>query len=239
MNNAATAYPDPNDLIDAGRRQLQVAWRRCSRQGTMTQPKWIKLAASILPGPQHLHSSQIGGLANGKLPDPSPKCLLVLGMVNASLAASQRDAAGNRLYPNVNAPAFPDNLATLWRGLTPMLDASGQPLGPTEVFEVAAGLRDLGLDTSRHLPTEAEGPASAAVGRHLRMALAALGHDFLSELPTLREACPSMEPLLMGRSVPADTLLADLAPLAATINETDADLWALIADTLATATPAA
>ena len=238
MNNAATAYPDPNDLIDAGRRQLQVAWRRCSRQGTMTQPKWIKLAAALFPGPQHLHSSQIGGLASGKLKDPSPKCLLVIGMVNASLAASQRDTAGNRLYPNVTAPAFPDNLKHLWGGLTPMLDASGQPLGPTELFEVATGIRDLGLDTSRNIPTDAEPLASATVGRHLRMALASLGHDFLSELPTLKEACPSMEPLLMGRTVAADTLLADLSALGATINETDADLWALISEALPTPTAA-
>jgi hypothetical protein len=238
MSNAATAYSDPNDLIDAGRRQLQVAWRRCSRQGTMTQPKWIKLAAALFPGPQHLHSSQIGGLASGKLKDPSPKCLLVIGMVNASLAASQRDAAGNRLYPNVNAPAFPDNLKHLWGGLTPMLDASGQPLGPTELFEVATGIRDLGLDTSRNIPTDAEPLASATVGRHLRLGLAALGHDFLSELPTLKEACPSMEPLLMGRTVAADTLLADLSALGSTINETDADLWALISEALPTPTAA-
>lgn len=232
MSNAVT-YEDPNDTIERGRLQLQLLWRRCSRQLGMTQPKWIKLAASVLPGPQHLHSSQIGGLATGRMKDPSPKCLLVLGQLNASIAASALRADGSRKYPDVVAPAFPDSLRSIWEHLEPMCDAYGHPLGPQELFLVATGLHDLHLDTTRTIAPEQEAAASAALGRHLRMALAALGHDFLSEMPSLRSTAPSMEPLLMGHTVPGDTLIADLPALATAIRTTDDDLWNHLVDALA------
>ena len=229
----AVTYEDPNDTIERGRLQLQLLWRRCSRQLGMTQPKWIKLAASVLPGSQHLHSSQIGGLATGRMKDPSPKCLLVLGLLNASVAASALRADGSRKYPDVVAPAFPESLRSIWEHLEPMCDAYGHPLGPQELFLVATGLHDLHLDTTRTITPEQEDAASAALGRHLRLGLAALGRDFLSEMPELRSAAPSMEPLLMGHTVPGDTLIADLPALAAAIHATDEDLWIHLVDALA------
>ncbi len=223
-------YANPNDSVDLGRNQLQTLWRRCSRQRGMTQPKWIKLAAAIFPGPQHLHSSQIGGLATGKMRDPSPKCLLVLGLLNLSLAASALRADGSRVYPDVDAPRFPDSLRYIWLGLDPMVGPTGQPLGPAELFLVATGQLDLHLDTTREIPMNLEDEYSARLGRHLRLGLAALGRDFLSEMPELRTTAPSLEPLLMGRTVPGDTILADLPALAQLINTTDSDLWARLTD---------
>lgn len=223
-------YPNPNDSIDLGRRQLQLLWRRFSRQLGMTQPKWIRLAASVMPGPQHLHSSQIGGLATGKLREPAPKCLLVIGQLNMSVAASALYPNGKPAFPDINAPRFPEDLRSIWEHLTPMVDRYGTPLGPAELFMVATGLINLGLDSTRDIPVEAEAAASAALGRHVRLGLAAQGVDFLSEMPQLREAAPSVEPLLMGRPVPGDTLLADLPALASLIRTTDDDLWAVIAE---------
>ena len=225
-----STYEDPNESIERGRRQLQMIWRRFSRQLGMTQPKWIRLAASVLPGAQHLHSSQIGGLATGKLREPAPKCLLVIGQLNMSVAASALRADGTRAYPDVTAPRFPEDMRSIYEHLPPMLDRYGAPLAPQEIFLVATGLIDLGLDSTRDIPPHHEAAASAALGRHVRLALAALGHDFLSELPQLREAAPSVEPLLMGRTVPGDTLLADLPALAALIRTTDDDLWSVVAD---------
>ena len=227
---SAASYPNPNDSIDLGRRQLQLLWRRFSRQLGMTQPKWIRLAASVMPGPQHLHSSQIGGLATGKLREPAPKCLLVIGQLNLSVAASALRADGQRAYPDVQAPRFPEEMRSIWEHLIPMVDRYGTPLGPAELFMVATGLIDLGLDSTRDIPVEAEAAASAALGRHVRLGLAAQGVDFLSEMPQLREAAASVEPLLMGRPVPGDTLIADLPALASLIRTTDADLWAVIAE---------
>lgn len=124
---SASTYPNPNESIDHGRRQLQLLWRRFSRQLGMTQPKWIRLAASVMPGPQHLHSSQIGGLATGKLREPAPKCLLVIGQLNLSVAASALRADGQRAYPDVNAPRFPDEMRSIWEHLTPWSTATAPP----------------------------------------------------------------------------------------------------------------
>jgi len=225
-------YEDPNEVVARGQRQLQLIARRFFRQLGMTQPKWIRLSAAVMPGAQHLHSSQIGGLSTGKLREPAPKCLMVLGQLNLSVATSALRADGSRAFPDVAAPRFPEDMRPIWEHLVPMLDRYGAPLGPAEIFQVATGLIDLALDTTRDIPPPLEAPVSAALGKHLRLALAALGRDFLSEMPELRNAAPSMEPLLMGQTVPGDSLIADLPALAATIRTTDAELWAVIADSL-------
>lgn len=219
-------YVDPNDRLDAGRAALTTVCRRFFRQRGMTQPKWIRLASAMFPGPQHLHSSQIGGLSTGKLKDPTPKCLLVIGELNLALAATVGIGA-------VDAPRFPEDLRRFWEGLEPMCDPTGRPLGPLDLFRVITGDLDLGLDTSHVIPLDAEPSASAALGRHLRLGLAALGRDFLTELPALRAECPVIEPLLMGKPVPGDSLVAALPELAAIARTTPTDLWAVVADALA------
>ncbi len=219
------AYADPNERLDAGRRQLVSACRRFFRQNGTTQPKWLAMDSAIHPGGQHLHSSQIGGLSTGKLKDPSPKCLLVVGELNLSVAAS---VGGYSLGKDI--PRLPENLRQHWEKLKPMVDQGGQPLGPSELFKVISGDLDLGLDLTRELSVESEAAASAALGRHLRLELARKGRDFLSEMPELRSECPAMEPLLMGKTVPCDMIMGDLSSLANVINSTEAELWTVIKD---------
>lgn len=224
-------YPQPNDVIEAGRYQLALITRRFFAQ--LRQPKWLTLSSALYPdGKIHLHSSQISGFGNGRLKDPSPKAFAVLGHLNLSLFASLH---GGLVYEGIgDVPRLPDSLRHLWGGLTPMVDpTSGEPLGPAELFEINIGLRDLGLANTRTLPPAAEAPAAQALGRHLRMALAAQGRDFLSELPALRAVAPSMEPLLMGKAVPGPTLVDDLPALADCVGQTPDELWMAMADAVA------
>lgn len=220
-------YPDPNEAIETGRRQLAALTRRFFAQHK--QPTWIKLSATLYPGDKwHLHSSQISGWPNGKLRDPSPKAILVLGHLNLSLFASLR---GGLEYEGIGeVPKLPDEMRHLWGHLEPMLLPDGDPIGPVEIYEINVGIRDLGLDTTRTIPPEAEDAVSAAVGRALRLGLAAKGVDFLSDIVTLRSKCSSMEPLLMGKTVAGPLLLGDLPALAGTIDRTDEDLWLVVAD---------
>lgn len=231
-----TAWGDPNDAIAFGRRQIQTATRRFFRQAS--QPKWLKLSASLYPdGKWHLHSSQIGGFASGKLRDPAPKALMVLGQLNLSLAASLTGPDDRPLFPHIHAPKLPGELRKIWAHLTPMLDTTGRPLGPLEVFRAITGDLDLGLDTTREIPADAEPLVSKALARHLRLAFGRLGIDFLEDMTTLRITCASMEPLLLGKTIDGDLLLTDLPALATAINETEGDLWAVCQDALATPSP--
>jgi hypothetical protein len=226
------AYRNPNELIALGHRQIQTLTRRFFRQAT--QPKWLKISASLYDdGKWHLHSSQIGGFANGSLKIPSPKALMVLGQLNRSLAASLTGPDGQRLFPDVTAPTLPGELRHLWGHLTPMLDGDGAPFGPVEIFLIVSGQMDLGLDTDREIPRESEEAVCKAMARYLRLAFGRLGIDFLEDMAKLRLICPSMEPLLMGKIIPGDVLVGDLPSLAQAISETDGDLWAVCQDAAA------
>jgi hypothetical protein len=208
---------DPNEAIERGRKQVQAATRRFFRQQSMTQPKWIKLSNSLYQGEvQHLHSSQIGGLASGKMKDPSPKCLLVIGQLNQAVAEKR----------------FPPSLRELWENLVPMTDVDGNILGPEQFFLAAAGQIDLGLDPAYEIPPEREDDVSRAVGAYLRRRLIEQGIDFIVALPELRLKAATAEALLMGRCVDGDSLLSDLQNLASLVGETDADLWNVCSDAL-------
>ena len=231
---AAASYPNPNELIALGHRQIQTLTRRFFRQAT--QPKWLKISASLYDdGKWHLHSSQIGGFANGSLKIPSPKALMVLGQLNRSLAASLTGPDGQRLFPDVTAPTLPGELRHLWGHLSPMLDANGVPFGPVEIFLIVSGQMDLGLETDREIPLGSEEAVCKALSRYLRLAFGRLGIDFLEDMAKLRLICSSMEPLLMGKTVPGDVLVGDLPSLAQAISETDGDLWAVCQDVVPTA----
>jgi hypothetical protein len=204
---------DPDDANERGRLQLQVIARRFFRQ--RTQPKWIDLSKSLYKVHKlRLHSSQISGLSSGKLNNPSPKCLLILGQLNLAIANRE----------------LPASLKDFWEGLVPMVGPGGQPLGPEELFRVVTGQLDLGIATDREIPEEMEERVSRALGAHLRRRLIEQGEDFIMSMGELRAICLSMEPLLMGRTVQGDQLLEDLARLAAKINEAEVDLWGICAD---------
>ena len=210
-------FEDPNEAIDRGRKQVQVATRRFFRQGSMTQPKWIKLSGALYKGDtQHLHSSQIGGLASGKMRDPSPKCILVIGQLNQAVADK----------------SFPQVLRPIWEGLKPMVDVNGNVIGPKELFMAAAGQLDLGLDVSRDIPDWAEGRVSSALGAYLRRRLIERGVDFIVAMPDLRDVAPSVEPLLMGRVVGGVQLLSDLTKLAQMVGETETELWCVCSEVI-------
>lgn len=224
-------YRDPNELIALGRTQMPPLFRPWFRQLDMTQPKWLRIASSLFAGEErNLHSSQIGGLSSGKLGTPSPKCLLVIGQLNLAVARS----AGYEVPDGT--PALPESLRSTWQGLLPMLGPDGRPLGPVELFQVACGLLDLHIDTSRDIPAASEAAACATLGRHIRLALAAQGRDFMSEMPELRAACPTLEPLLMGQPLNGDALVGALPTMAATVGTTEADLWAVVAEAIASPT---
>lgn len=215
-------YPNPNDTIPAGRKELAVITRRFFSQAK--QPKWLKLSQSLYLEPEmHLHSSQISGFANGKLKDPSPKAFVALGHLNLSLVASLR---GSFTYEGIgDVPKLPEDLRYIWGGMTPMVDPEGQPLGPVELFEINCGFLKLGLVEGRTIPTEHEAAAAKAVGKALRLGLAAQGRDFLEELPALRAGSNLIEPLLMGKTVPGVQLVDQLAALADAAGVDEDELW--------------
>ncbi len=214
---ASRVLEDPNEAIDRGRKQVQAATRRFFRQRAMTQPKWIKLSNSLYPGEvQHLHSSQIGGLASGKMKDPSPKCLLVIGQLNQAVAEKR----------------FPAALRDLWEDLSPMTDVDGNILGPEQFFMAAAGQLDLGFESVREIPSDLEGVVAMALGAYLRRRLIENGKDFIVLLPELKTKASTAETLLMGGSVDGDSLLADLENLAGLVGETETDLWNVCADVI-------
>ncbi len=215
--SATVFLENPNEAIDRGRKQVQVATRWFFRQGSMTQPKWIKLSGALYEGDvQHLHSSQIGGLASGKMRDPSPKCILVIGQLNQAVANK----------------SFPSGLRSIWEGLKPMVDSEGNVLGPQELFMAASGQLDLGLDTSRDIPDWAEAHVSAVLGGYLRKRLLEKGVDFIVEMPQLREVATSVHPILMGQVVAGCQLLVDLPKLAEMVGETDTGLWCVCSEAI-------
>jgi hypothetical protein len=217
LSPSPAGYEDPNEAIERGRKQVEMATRRFFRQCGMTQPKWIKLSNSLYQSDaQHLHSSQIGGLASGKLRDPSPKCLLVIGQLNQAVAAK----------------SFPSHLKEMWEDLVPMVDKNGDHLGPGELFLAAAGQIDLGFNMTRDIPSSYEADVSQALGAYLRKRLIERGVDFIIAMKDLTGICPSVEPLLMGRQVSGYQVIEDLANLAEMIGESDSVLWSVCSDAM-------
>ena len=225
MSTNPAHYVNPDEVKASGIRNMQTLSRRLYRQAT--QPKWLKASQALYKEEKwHLHSSQIAGFSTGKVKDPSPKSLLVMGQLNMSLAASLTDEAGNPRFPEVTGvPKLPQDLKRYWGSWEPMLDAKGNVLGPVELFRVMIDDIDLGFNEERVIPMEAEEAVSKALAVHVRLGLAKKGVDFFSAMDTLRTICPTMEPLLMGKVLPGDQLVRDLQAIAGAIDETDADLW--------------
>ncbi|MEN9859575.1 MAG: hypothetical protein RLZZ515_57 [Cyanobacteriota bacterium] len=222
------------DVMDTGSSAFSSRWRAWMSQ--WTQPQLLKLSDAYL-GARLFHSSQMGGFSQQKLRQPGPLVFMAVGYLNIAHAHSLGlPEAQIEPSPDIGLPTkLPDALRHLWEAREPFTDASGVSLSPQGLFMAFSGLRALTADTGRHLAPTDEEAACQALGRWLRLRLASQGVDWLGELPALRSACPSIEPLLMGKVVPADMVLMHLPRLAALAETTDAALWEVVEDHLANA----
>lgn len=220
-------------VLDQGSAAFAPVWRAWLSQ--FTQPQLLKLSEAYLQG-RLFHSSQMGGFATRKLREPGPRVFLAVGYFNVAHAHALGLAPD--LIETVPDIGLPEKLAgtrkDVWEGREPFRDASRLVLGPTGLFEAFTGLRDLSQVENRHIPPEHVAEACRALGRWLRLHLAAQGIDWLTELPALRQSCDCIEELLMGQTVAEPRLLAQLTKLAALANTTDIQLWQVISSTFTT-----
>jgi hypothetical protein len=220
------------DVMDTGSSAFSSRWRAWMSQ--WTQPQLLKLCDAYL-GARLFHSSQMGGFSQQKLRQPGPLVFMAVGYLNLAHGHSLGlPEAQIEPTPDIGLPTkLPEALKHLWEAREPFSDASGVVLGPQGLFMAFSGLRALSAETGRHLAPSDEDAACQALGRWLRLRLASKGVDWLSELPTLRSACSSIEPLLMGKTVPADMVLMHLPRLAALADTSDAALWEVVEGALA------
>jgi len=204
-----------DDALAFGRLQWTAAWSAFSSQ--WSQPQLLKLAEGTLRT-RSIHSSQIFGWKTGKLRDPSPKLLMAIGEVNLALAEAHGEAVTCRYK-------VPQALSKLWLDKRWLTDAQGAALGPCEVFQAFAGLIDLGVDADRHVPASAEAEVSTLLGKTLRLELAKQGVDWLGEIIQLKEQCPIVEQLLMGKTVNGAVISEHLPKLAALAGMDVEQLW--------------
>ena len=237
----AQRHVGPNPILDAmdtGSTAFSSRWR--AWQSQWTQPQLLRLCDALL-GARLFHSSQMGGFSSQKLRQPGPLVFVAVGYFNLAHATSLGLPQHLiEVAPDIGVPTkLPDAMRALWEGREPFTDANGVVLGPQGLFMAFSGLRELTANDARQLSADDEAAASQALGRWLRLRLAAKGMDWLGELPSLRLVCPSIEPLLMGKTVPADRLLMHLPRLAALADATDAELWDVVETGLANASATA
>lgn len=218
--------------MEEGSASFASVWRAWATQ--WSQPKLLKLADEYL-GARLFHSSQIGGFSSRDLRRPAPMTFVAVGYLNLAHARALNAPAKIEEAPDIGLPAkLPESLRPLWEGREPLCDASGVVLGPAGLFLAFSGLRALPHASTHTLAPEDGAPASEALGRHLRLTLATNGLDWLTEMPVLRTSNPVMADLLMGKSVQADRLLAQLPRIAAIAETTEDALWNVISRSLAT-----
>lgn len=209
--------------LEKGNSQFPRAFRAFSSQ--FTQTELMKLATEYL-GTKAIHSSTIGGFRDGRLVEPGPKTFLALGYLNIALAHSFGHPAEliektDTGYP----PVLPHHMKDIWEFRMPMLDAHGVALGPVGMFEAFTGLRDLSTDEKREIPAEQAEEASKALGRYLRSHFAKYDIDWYTQLKELAYDCPTIEPLLLNKTVPVDRLLCDLDKLGTMLGLSGDVLW--------------
>jgi len=136
----------------------------------------MKLAALVL-GEGCLHSSQIHGFATGKLKEPGPKVLMVVGYLNLAIAARNEDMDARKR----SQYSAPKARADLWLGKSWLKDIEGRALGPAEVFLAFTGILDLGCQAEVGLKSEDMEAVSKSLGKFVRRALINLGEDFMDE----------------------------------------------------------
>jgi len=210
--------------LEQGAMQFPPAFRALSSQ--MTQTQFMKLAAAYL-GTKAIHSSTIGGFRTGKLIEPAPKTLLALGYFNTALARSighPEDLIEQ--VPDIGyPPKLPHYLKADWEHTIPLLDRDGIALGPVGMFEAFCGLRELPARERRELD-EADAPAaSRTLGAFLRAHYGKHNIDWYEKLPELVYECPTIEPLLLNRAVPADRLIHDLDAIGRLVGLSGTALW--------------
>lgn len=201
--------------------------------GQFTQTEFMKIATEYL-GTKAIHSSTIGGFSRGVLTEPAPKTFLALGAFNAALARSighpeelveDTSALG---YP----PQLPHRFKDLWEHTIPMLDRNGVALGPVGMFEAFCGLRELPVSAHRRLDPEDVDAAVRTLGAFLRSHFAKHDIDWYGKLRELAYDCPTIEPLLLNKTVSADRLLNDFDTIAKMIGQNGDALWDHIMSTL-------
>lgn len=223
MTEPTQAAPLLNKL-EQGAIQFPPAFRAFSSQFTQTQ--LMKLSAAYL-GTKAIHSSTIGGFRTGKLIEPAPKTLLAMGYVNTALARSIGhpeeliEPSPDIGYP----PKLPHYLKDIWEHSIPMLDSEGIALGPVGMFEAFCGLRELPARERRQLNEEDAPAACRALGAFLRAYYGKHNIDWYEKLPELVYDCPTIEPLLLNRAVPADRLTHDLDAIGRLIGLSGTALW--------------
>ena len=231
----ANRYQAPNTVIDAmeaGSVAFAALWRAWMAQ--FTQPQLLKLFDGYF-GARLFHSSQMGGFANRKLRQPGPLVFIAVGLFNVAHARSLGIPAKRiEAVANLDLPEkLPDTLRSFWDLREPLTDGNGMVMGPAGLFEAFSGLRALSVTGERVIAPEQEAAACKALGRYLRLQLAANGLDWLTEMPRLRNQCSTLEPLLMGQQQPPDQVILQLPQLAALAQKTEDDLWAQIEHALA------
>jgi hypothetical protein len=220
----ATQAPPLLTKLEQGAIQFPPAFRALSSQ--MTQTQFMKLAAAYL-GTKAIHSSTIGGFRSGKLTEPAPKTLLALGYFNTALARSIGhpeeliEQAPDIGYP----PKLPHYLKEIWEHTIPMLDREGVALGPLGMFEAFCGLRELPASERRYLDEIDAPSASRVLGAFLRAHYGKHNIDWYEKLPELVYDCPTIEPLLLNRTVPADRLIHDLDTIGRLVGLSGSALW--------------
>jgi hypothetical protein len=230
----AKRYLAPTPLIEAmeaGSAAFAALWRAWMSQ--FTQPQLLKLSDAYL-GDRLFHSSQMGGFSSRKLRQPGPLVFLAVGYLNVAHGHSLGLPA-NRIdtVTDIGLPKkLPDTLRSLWDLREPLCDANGIAMGPAGLFEAFSGVRALPVSGERLIEAEDEAAASQALGRYLRMKLAANGVDWLSEMPQLRSHCSSVEPLLMGKTHPGNNIVLQLPLLALLVGSSEEELWAQIESAL-------
>ena len=192
----------PSQAVAFGRAQWQRKWRTFASQ--WTQPQLMKLAAAAFEE-NALHSSQIHGFTSGKLRDPAPKVLMVIGYLNQALAAANGHGTAGEFK-------IPGKMADLYRDKHHMTLADGTPMGPAEVFLAVSGIVDLKNDGDLDINDENVEHVCKSLGKYLRTKLMQQGIDFMDPevMADWGKDRPVLEKLIYGQPIPPqdiDTLM--------------------------------
>ena len=200
-----------------GKKQHSLIFRPFSKQ--WSQPELILLARVILET-NALHSSQIDGIQKETLRDPSPKLLVALGLVNLALARTLGvDVAKGK--------KIPAQYKHLYENKEYMRNADGTPMGPTDMFNAFSGLIDLGISNARTIPVRKEKAVSKALGKYMRIALAKLDIDYISESMELKKKSKTIDKLIYNKPVSGASIIADISNLAKLAQQDEEDIWGI------------
>lgn len=196
-----------SERIEFGRMQWTRKWRVFA--GQFTQPQLMKLASAIT-GEQALHSSQIHGFSTGKLRDPAPKVLFVIGLLNMAIARS------NGCPHAGEGPTLPQIHSMWWKGKKWLTDENGKPMDSYAVFGAVTGQIDLNTDGDINIHPDDQSAVSKSLGKFLRVKLMEQGSDFMdpAETDRLVSVCPIVESLIYGKELDATQIIHNISSIA-------------------------